>query len=249
MVTAEDASRALVTTWEQLASGLPAARVRFEDGVFVSLLGVPIASVNGVMVLDDEVDVGVVAAGLDEVAGSGIPYSLHLRPGADASLERLAKARGMVVSGDLPLMVRTDPEPPAVESPLEFSVVTAETLGVSHRVAAAGFEAPEALFAALMSPAVAALDTITTWLGHLDGEPVTTAVTARAGDAVGVFNVATPPAHRRAGHGEAVTAHAIAQAMADGARWAWLQSSAAGYGVYERMGFRTLERWAMWTTP
>ena len=189
----------------------------------------------------------MVAAGLDEAAGSGLPYSLHLRPGGDASLERLAKARGMVVSGDLPLMVRTDPEPPAVDSRLEFSPATAATLGVHHRVAAAGFETPEELFAALVSPAVAALDTITAWLGYLDGEPVTTAVTARAGDAVGVFNVATPAAHRRAGHGEAVTAHAIAQAMADGARWAWLQSSAAGYGVYERMGFRTLERWALWT--
>jgi len=35
----------------------------------------------------------------------------------------------------------------------------------------------------------------------------------------------------------------------EGAQWAWLQSSAAGYRVYERLGFRMLESWQCWLKP
>jgi predicted GNAT family acetyltransferase len=65
-------------------------------------------------------------------------------------------------------------------------------------------------------------------------------------DYVGVFNVATPPEHRRRGYGAAITARVVSDGLAAGARWAWLQSSPAGYRVYEELGFRTLERWLAW---
>jgi N-acetylglutamate synthase len=65
-------------------------------------------------------------------------------------------------------------------------------------------------------------------------------------DHVGVFNVATPSRHRRRGYGAAVTARVVADGVAAGASWAWLQSSPSGYAIYERLGFRTLERWLTW---
>jgi hypothetical protein len=34
--------------------------------------------------------------------------------------------------------------------------------------------------------------------------------------------------------------------MDGGVSWAWLQSSEAGYSVYERLGFTTIERWPCW---
>jgi hypothetical protein len=43
-----------------------------------------------------------------------------------------------------------------------------------------------------------------------------------------------------------VTARAVADGLAAGAQFAWLQSSAAGYGVYERLGFTTSETWRCW---
>jgi predicted GNAT family acetyltransferase len=63
------------------------------------------------------------------------------------------------------------------------------------------------------------------------------------------FNIATPPADRRRGYGAAVTARAVTDGLAAGARWSWLQSSVAGYPVYERLGFRTVESWQSWLSP
>ncbi|MGO9583822.1 MAG: hypothetical protein ACLP36_13570 [Acidimicrobiales bacterium] len=45
-----------------------------------------------------------------------------------------------------------------------------------------------------------------------------------------------------------MTARVASDGLAAGAKWAWLQSSPEGYRVYERLGFRTLERWDFWTT-
>jgi len=63
---------------------------------------------------------------------------------------------------------------------------------------------------------------------------------------VGLFNVATLPAHRRRGYGAAITERAVRDGLDRGARWAWLQSSTAGYGVYEKLGFRTQQSWECW---
>jgi hypothetical protein len=66
------------------------------------------------------------------------------------------------------------------------------------------------------------------------------------GGCTGVFSVATPPAHRRRGYGAALTARAVTDGLAAGAAWAWLQSSPPGYGIYARLGFRTVETRACW---
>jgi hypothetical protein len=43
-----------------------------------------------------------------------------------------------------------------------------------------------------------------------------------------------------------MTARVIYDGLVAGAEWAWLQSSPAGYNVYERLGFRTVELWDCW---
>jgi len=57
-------------------------------------------------------------------------------------------------------------------------------------------------------------------------------------DVVGIYNVATAVEARRRGAGAAVTAAAMADARARGARWAILESSEMGRSVSERLGFR-----------
>ena len=83
-------------------------------------------------------------------------------------------------------------------------------------------------------------------MGEADGHPVTTGIGVTLGAFVGIFNVATPPAHRRRGYGAAVTARAVSDGLAAGASWSWLQSSPPGYQVYQRLGFRTVESWHTW---
>jgi predicted GNAT family acetyltransferase len=73
-----------------------------------------------------------------------------------------------------------------------------------------------------------------------------TALGVTDGDHVGIFNVATPPAHRGKGYGAAITAWAVGDGFQNGASVAFLQSSPMGFRVYERLGFRTVEDWSVW---
>jgi len=84
------------------------------------------------------------------------------------------------------------------------------------------------------------------YVGEAEGEPAVTGVAIPVGDAVGNFNVATPPRHRRRGYAAALSARAVLDGIAEGATWAFLQSSAMGRRVYESLGFRTVERWELW---
>jgi len=114
------------------------------------------------------------------------------------------------------------------------------------RVAAAGFETAEEPFRQLVTPGVLGLPGVRCYLGEADGRPVTTGIGVTLGAFVGIFNVATPPADRCRGYGAAVTARAVTDGLAAGARWSWLQSSPSGYRVYQRLGFRTVESWRTW---
>jgi len=46
-----------------------------------------------------------------------------------------------------------------------------------------------------------------------------------------------------------VTACAAREGFAAGAKFAYLQSSTLGYGVYKRLGFREVERYLLYTAP
>jgi ribosomal protein S18 acetylase RimI-like enzyme len=115
-------------------------------------------------------------------------------------------------------------------------------------VAAAGFEVPVEVFLKLTSPALLATPGVRCYVGEAGGQPVTTGLAVRLGSYVAIFNIGTPPEYRRRGYGAAVTARAVADGMATGARWAWLQASASGYKVYERLGFQKVETWPCWVS-
>jgi ribosomal protein S18 acetylase RimI-like enzyme len=79
------------------------------------------------------------------------------------------------------------------------------------------------------------------YVGYVDGEPVSTAATVIGGGVVGVYNVATLPGHRRSGYGEAVMRHALEQArQKHGLSRTILQSTPQGFELYQRMGYRTV---------
>jgi N-acetylglutamate synthase len=238
------AEAALQSAWEVLAGALPGAWMRRVDGAIAGVSGVPIPSVNGLWAGSAAVSSSAAAAVLDEVAASGLPHCVQLSPTA-SSLRELARARGFERDHDLPLM-RLDVEPSAPAGPLVVRRLGADELEVHWDLCARGFEAPVELFAAMITPAVASVAGV--FVGEVDGTPVTTGVHLVQGDSVGVFNVATPPEHRRRGYGAALTAGLVRAGHRDGATWAWLQSSDDGFGVYERLGFRTESTWECWVT-
>jgi ribosomal protein S18 acetylase RimI-like enzyme len=87
------------------------------------------------------------------------------------------------------------------------------------------------------------------YVGYIDGEPVSTTAVVMGGGAVGVYNVATMPGYQRKGYGEAVMRHAVGDARREhGVTRTILQSTPAGYRLYERMGFRTITRVSVYST-
>jgi len=79
------------------------------------------------------------------------------------------------------------------------------------------------------------------FVGYWNGVPVATAATVAAADAIGVYNVATLPAYRRCGHGEAVVRHALEKARQESrCERTILQATEHGLQLYLSMGFRTV---------
>ncbi|MGA2758123.1 MAG: GNAT family N-acetyltransferase [Solirubrobacteraceae bacterium] len=248
----DGASSALVETWERMVSVVPGGWSRSADGVVAAVTGVPLPTLNGVWVGSVQADPRVVADLLDRVNATGLPYCLQARPDAAHLLTDLVAMRGMAVADDIPLMVIDEPDAlrplPATDG-LAIRVLAAAEADQHARVAAAGFEAPVEPFLQLMTPEVLDLPGLRCYVGDLDDEPATTGLGVTIGSYVALFNIATPPSHRRRGLAAALTARAVKDGFESGATWSWLQSSEAGYTLYERLGFRTVARWPCWLHP
>jgi N-acetylglutamate synthase len=249
---ADTVASALASTWEHLFAAIPSGWVRREDGIVGGASGVPVPTLNGVWPEKVVLDEGLVSEVLDQIASSGLPYCLQLRPGAPEQLAALAARRGMIEEESLPLMVLENPQHLKKSQEVEhlgIRQLAAEEAPLHAQIAARGFEAPEEVFVQLMTPAVLARPGTRCYVGTIGEDVVTTGIGVTLGDFVGIFNIATPPEHRGHGFGAAVTARAASDGFATGAKWSYLQSSVAGFRVYSRLGYNTLERWVCWVTP
>lgn len=155
------------------------------------------------------------------------------------------RPRGLHLIGHPPLMVRV-PEsgPPPAGLPTVREVTDAEGLSASERVIREGYPMPD-LEEGLLSEALLG-GSSRFWVAYDDETPV-----AAGGAYVGlgvnlVASVATLPSARGRGFGSAVT---WAATTAEPSWPAVLLASDEGRPVYERMGFRAVERWTLWLRP
>lgn len=244
---ADQVASALGATWALLAQTLQQGWSRYEGGVHTLVTGVPVATLNGVWVVEEDVAADVVDAGLASVARSGVPFSLEVRPGWRDGAAAIAADREMTPAGDIPMMAAVAIAEATVVDRLLIRELDGSEAALHCALAGPAFGAPRELLAELITSDVLGHEAVRGYVGEVAGEPVVTAMSVMLGDGVGIFNVATPEPHRRRGYGAAITARAALHGMTHGAKWAWLQSSEVGYGVYERLGFITLERWPLWT--
>ena len=157
---------------------------------------------------------------------------------------------GLRHSVDLPGMVAAGLSPPVRElPPIEVRRAAAGPAGQAFcSIGSVCFHVPLPWFREVFD-SEPVWKRFAAYVGYVDGEPVSTAAVVMGGGAMGVYNVATLPGYQRRGYGEAVMRHAVEDARrTHGVSRAILQSTPAGYRLYERMGFRAVTRVAVYST-
>ncbi len=249
-ITSDVAATAMLDMMEGLGATWADGWIRREASCIAMVSGVEVPTLNGVVVGSEQFDARRVARLLDDVAASGLPYCLQVRPACVSDANELSAAHALALEEDaIPLMVLEDPlhlEAAQSVDALVIRELEPADADIHAHVAAAGFDAPVELFRQLATPSMLSTAGVRCYIGEVDGEPVTTGFGFTVGSHVSIFSVATPPDRRRNGYGAAVTARAASDGLASGADWAWLQASPAGFPVYERLGFRTMESWSCW---
>lgn len=87
------------------------------------------------------------------------------------------------------------------------------------------------------------------YVGYRQGEPIATAAVVVSAGVAGIYNVATIPAFQRRGYGEVMMRHVLEAARCEhGIERSILQSTQAGYRLYERMGYQPVTTVAVYST-
>jgi GNAT superfamily N-acetyltransferase len=163
---------------------------------------------------------------------------------------RIFEEQGLRHSVTLPGMVAEAILPPV--RPLPAMDVRRVGDAATHRdfcaIGSVCFHVPPAWFQEVFDSR-SVWDGFAGYVGYADGEPVSTTAIVVGGSAIGVYNVATLPGYQRQGFGEAVMRYALDDAMREHQlNRVVLQSTPAGLRLYERMGFRTVTRVAVYST-
>jgi GNAT superfamily N-acetyltransferase len=239
-------ARAVVDAITTLADTQPAGWSAGPSGAPTIVTGIEIPSLNGVWVLEPDVSPATIEAALDELHGTGLPRCVQARPACRAATARIAQAWDLTpIVETIPLMAVAEPLHAPSVGGLSFRRLAEHELDVHTMLASQAFGVAPELFDRVAIPGVS-LAGAHVYVGEIAGEPVTTSMQLLRGEGAAVFNIATPPAHRGQGYAAAITAHTVNEGFAAGARYGWLQSTEEGFGVYDRLGFATLERWTCW---
>jgi len=225
----------------------PWADIKIDDDVVWGATGLPLQAFNGAVgaTFSESTADARIETVLAYYRELRLDMSWWVGPTSPAWLGDRLVAHGLVLDGIAP----------ALAVPLEGWSAPTRPDGISIEVvadAAAFHDAMDVMFEGFEMPrdvqplfeerfrgySIEPGATSRTFVARLDGRPIATSLGSTLDGIVAIYNVATVAAARRRGAGAAVTAAAMADAQAAGARWAILESSEMGRSVYERLGFR-----------
>jgi GNAT superfamily N-acetyltransferase len=227
----------------------PSTIVRDDDELFWYVTGLPTGVFNSIMYANLPTPARIDAAVMELYAlrrRHGVPVGWVIGPASrPTDLGRQLEARGLEHLVSLtPMTMTLDALPAAepvpgltierVDDPAAYEAwIEAEQIGFD---AAANDETGLADLRRAMG--IGHGFPLHHLLGRLDGAPVATASLLLDGGIAGIYDVSTVPEARRRGIGMAMTLAALREARRLGYRIAFLQPSAMGRPLYERIGFR-----------
>ena len=222
------------------------------EGVVTILTGLPMDWFNQVLVERDDATMAGILSGVAQARERGNPFVVRLREGIDDRfIPTLARA-GLAPAGEAattPGMVAFPVDHAAIAahtaSGLEIHRVTdAAVLDIHRQVATLGFGSDPSVAVGTACPDLLDRPECVVYVGYADGAPVVSGLGWRSGRTIGIYSIATIPSARRRGYAAAMTARAVADGVVAGCDVAALQASEMGRPIYERLGFRTVVRYA-----
>jgi GNAT superfamily N-acetyltransferase len=115
-------------------------------------------------------------------------------------------------------------------------------------ICARGHSMEESLLTRVLERDPSGDERVSTWIAWDAEEPISV-VWLTHGEHIGVWEMMTPPEHRRRGAARAALTAALAQAWAPSTQGAFLWASPAGRPLYESLGFHALDEPSIWVTP
>ena len=207
-----------------VATGLPAA---FFNGVYAT----------GPVANPDQ----LIADATTFMAQRGVPWLLWVREGVDDALLDASRRAGLTGRPPARDDASRDPrESSPSRWPRDHRRPRRRRTRGRSRPRRRGFEMPREFVDVVAAGSMLDDPTVVMVTGSVNGVPVSTALVGVTGNTAGIYNVATPPEHRRRGYGEAVTWAAVAEGHRLGCDHSVLQASPMGAPVYRRMGYLDL---------
>jgi ribosomal protein S18 acetylase RimI-like enzyme len=243
-----------VTLWRSIGDALdlffrasPNHQICRLPGAVLALSGEPVADLNYM----------AVGAGPDPAArlreyaalvhARQLPVLVMLSAPVAAALVPVAQELGLTHAGSVPLMTHDGQGMGRPDRQVSVTQVeSVADLRTATSVMARAFSLPEDAVQRAWGPALLDAPGVAIFLAYREDLPVSAVATVRHGTVVGIWCMATIPEHQRRGTGRSLLAQVMAQHQAAGARLFYLVATEAGYPLYERLGFRTVESITIW---
>lgn len=226
-------------------------------GVITLLTGLPMDWFNQILIEGEQATRSAMLDAVTDARERSTDFVVRLRQGIDDRFIPTLIQAGLEAAGDetaTPGMVAfpVDHESFAKQTAPELEireVTDAAGIDVHRQAASVGFGADPALALGNVCADLLERPECAIYAGFVDGHPVVSGLGWRTGRTIGVYSIATIPLARRRGYGAAMTARVIADGALAGCDVAALQASEMGRPTYERLGFRTIVKYAAYATP
>jgi GNAT superfamily N-acetyltransferase len=242
----------LVEAFRRIARLSERGAIEERDGVVCVATGTPLPPFNPAFVMRPPRDPATAFRWVrDFYTRSGVKGEVNVWTDTAHAIADAATGAGLTAGHRIPclLLAPLASAPPTAPNLQVRRVADAANLLRLNDVCAEGFGLERQAIAVFDDPRLLELPGVAFHLGFVDGAAVATSVSYGIDGVVLVFNVTTLESHRRRGIGEAMTWRALHEGLEGGCDVAFLQSSAAGRPVYERMGFRHAVDMQTWSWP
>ena len=256
MYAAEDAplatrvQAAYAAMFVAVACAAPHPQIAEDGGLILVGPGAALPRYNAAFLLEPPADIAAtLAAGKDFFGALGNGWMLKAYGDVARTVDAAARAAGMAPE-DEPGMALVGP-PKALPPTPELAITPVSNvpaLWAFDRTMQIGFDSslPIASPEVMNSGALLRVAGLRFFHGTVNGEPAGTATVFVWHGVACIADISVVPAMRRRGYGAALTAHAVNQSRLVSSDVAYLEASAMGEPVYQRIGFREVFRAHGW---